>query len=343
MTERFAEATGTSLIGGTEQRTGQSPLAMVLPVLGVGVLLALIPLWINDSRVLMTVATLGLAFTSYSIGFNLIFGSTGQLFLCVGALAGIGGYTGAILADTVGVPIIGAILLATLASSLIGGLLSWIAVRRSLGVIFTGIVTLIFALTFENLVLGLGGLTGGESGFLISSGRDSFLTSRVPAFYLMLALALVFLMVHGLMRRSHVGWAFRALRDDEIAAELSGIDVARYRVYAAVVGSAMLGMTGALYGFTQGRVSPSTYEFAEVDVVVIVMLAFGGIGSLFGPVLGAVTFTVINELLEPFGHLRLVPYGALVLILFLWIPRGVIPTVGDWWRRRRRRRQPGSG
>jgi branched-chain amino acid transport system permease protein len=335
MTERFAEATGTSVIGGAERRSAKSLLALVVPVLVVGMLLALVPLWLGGSRVLMTVAILGLAFASYTVGFNLIFGSTGQLFLCVGALAGIGGYSAAILADTVGLPIVVSVLLATLASSLTGGLLSWIAVRRSLGVIFTGIVTLIFALAFENLLLGLGALTGGENGFLIQSGRDSFLRSRVPAFYLMLALALLFVVVHGLLRRSHVGWAFRALRDDEVAAELAGVNVARYRVYAALVGAGMLGMTGAIYALTQGRVSPTTYGFAEVDVVVVVMLAFGGIGSLFGPILGAVTFTAINEFLEGFGHLRLVPYGALIIALFLWIPRGLIPTVADWVRRRR--------
>jgi branched-chain amino acid transport system permease protein len=337
MTKELAEATGTSLVGGAEQPPSRSILALVLPVMGVAVLLGLVPLWLGDSRVLMTVAILGLAFAAYSIGFNLIFGSTGQLFLCVGALAGIGGYAAAIFADTVGLPIVVAILMATVMSGLTGGLLSWIAVRRSLGVIFTGIVTLIFALAFENLLLGLGSLTGGENGFLIQSGRDTFLTSRVPAFYLMLALVLLFLVVHGLMRRSHIGWAFRALRDDEVAAELAGVNVARYRVYAALVGAAMLGMTGGVYALTQGRVSPTTYGFAEVDVVVIVMLAFGGIGSLFGPILGAVTFTAINEFLEGFGHLRLVPYGALVIILFLWIPRGVIPTLGSWWRQRRSR------
>lgn len=337
MTEKFAEATGTSLVGGAESHPSRSMLAFAGQVLAVGALLGLVPLWLGDSRVLMTVSILGLAFASYVIGFNLIFGSTGQLFLCVGALAGIGGYGAAIFADTMGFPVVVSILLATLASSLTGGLLSWIAVRRSLGVIFTGIVTLIFALAFENLVLGLGSLTGGENGFLIESGSNSFLRTRVPAFYLMLALVLVFLVVHGLLRRSHVGWAFRALRDDEVAAELAGVNVARYRVYAALVGAAMLGTTGAVYALTQGRVSPTTYGFAEVDVVVIVMLAFGGIGSLFGPILGAVTFTAINEFLVDFGHLRLVPYGALVIALFLWIPRGVIPTVGSWvsrWRSR---------
>lgn len=338
MTEKFVEATDTSLVGGAERQASRSMLGLVVPVLAVGAVLALVPLWLGDSRVLMTVSILGLAFAGYTIGFNLIFGSTGQLFLCVGALAGIGGYGAAIFADTVGLPIVVSVLLATLASSLTGGLLSWIAVRRSLGVIFTGIVTLIFALAFQNLLLGLGALTGGENGFLIQSGRDSFLRSRVPAFYLMLALVLAFLVVHGMLRRSHVGWAFRALRDDEVAAELAGVNVARYRVYAALVGAAMLGMTGAIYALTQGRVSPTTYGFAEVDVVVIVMLAFGGIGSLFGPILGAVTFTAINEFLVDFGHLRLVPYGALVIALFLWIPRGVIPTVADRLRRRRQRR-----
>ena len=337
MTDRTA--TGTAAVGGTEERVSLS-LPSLLGLIGaVGVALALVPLWVGDSRVLMGVAVLGLAFACYTIGFNVIFGSTGQLFLCVGALAGIGGYGGAILADNVGLPIIVSILLATVAASLTGGLLSWIAVRRSLGVIFTGIITLIFSLSFEALLLGLGWLTGGENGFLIESGADSFLREQIPPYYLMLALVLAFLTVHGLLRRSHIGWAFRALRDDEVAAELTGIDVARYRVYAALVGAAMLGLAGATYAFTEGRISPNTYGFAEVDVVVIVMLAFGGIGTLFGPILGAVTFTVIDEVLIEFGQLRLVIFGALIVVLFTFLPRGVIPTVGSLWQRRRARRE----
>ena len=94
-------------------------------------------------------------FAAYTIGFNVIFGSTGQLFLCVGALAGIGGFGATILADNVGLPIVVSILVATLAATLIGGLLSYVAVRRSLGVIFTGIVTLIFSMSFDALLLGL--------------------------------------------------------------------------------------------------------------------------------------------------------------------------------------------
>jgi branched-chain amino acid transport system permease protein len=334
MIEDYTEGTGTAVVGGTEQRASRSLVALLWPIALVGALLSLIPLWLGDSRVMMGVAIVGLTFACYAIGFNLIFGSTGQLFLCVGALAGIGGYGSAVLADRVGLPLLPSILLATLASSLFGGLLSWIAVRRSLGVIFTGIITLIFSLVFGNLLLGAAGVTGGDGGFHIQSGADTFLRQTIPPYYLMLALVLIYLFIHGLLRRSHIGWAFRALRDDEVAAELAGVNVARYRVYAALVGAAMLGLSGSLFAMTEGTISPTTYGFSQVDVETIVMLAFGGIGTLFGPVLGAAVITVINELILDLGQLRLLVYGALIIALFLWVPRGIIPTLGDYMRRR---------
>ena len=337
MSEVLASGTGTSQIGGAEARGSRSLAALLISITALGIVLALVPLRLGDSRVFMGVAVLGLTYGCYTIAFNLIFGSTGQLFLCVGALAGIGGYGAAILADTFGLPIVASIVVATLAAAVIGGLLSFVAVRRSLGVIFTGIVTLIFSLVFDALVLGLSHLTGGDTGLLIQSGADTFLRDRIPPYYLMLALVLAFLLVHGLLRRSHIGWAFRALRDDEVAAELAGVNVARYRVYAALIGAAMLGLAGSTYAFTEGRISPTTYGFGEVDVVVIVMLAFGGIGTLFGPIVGAITFTILDELLLEFGQLRPVAYGILIIVLFLWMPRGVIPTVVSLWRRVRGR------
>ena len=78
----------------TEARAVRIPWSLLVPIVGVGTVLAIVPLWLDHSGVLMGVAVLGLAFACYAIGFNVIFGSTGQLFLCVGALAGIGGYGG---------------------------------------------------------------------------------------------------------------------------------------------------------------------------------------------------------------------------------------------------------
>lgn len=306
--------------------------SLLIPIGIIGALLALVPLWLGGSRVMMGVSILGLAFACYVIAFNIIFGSTGQLFLCVGALAGIGGYGGAILADNFGLPMVVSIILATLMATAVGGLLSYVSVRRSLGVIFTGIVTLIFALSFETLLLGLGEWTGGDNGRLVETGRDTFLRDQIPPYYVMLFLVLLFLLIHGLLQRSYIGWAFKALRDNEVAAELTGIDVAKYRVYAALIGSAMLGLAGSVYVFTEGRMSPTTFGFGDVDVVVLVMLAFGSIGNVFGPIIGAVAFTIVDEILIEFGQLRTIAYGLLIMILFLRMREGITPLLNKVWQ-----------
>lgn len=303
------------------------------PIALTGFVLGLVPLWLGDSRLMMGLAIGGLLFAAYAIAFNVIFGSTGQLFLCVGALAGVGGYTSVVLTDQVGVPLLASLAIGCLASSALGGFFSWVAVRRSLDVIFTGIVTLAFSLSFLNLLFGLREQTGGETGLVVEAGSDTFLRNRVAPYYLFLALVLLFLAIHGLLLRSHVGWAFRALRDDELAAELAGVNVARYRIYAGLIGSAMLGLVGALFAHNEGFISPTTYGFGDVDVRVLVMLVFGGIGSLLGPVLGAVVFTVVDELLVDFVELRLVAYGVLVLILFLGFRRGMVPLIASLARR----------
>jgi branched-chain amino acid transport system permease protein len=317
---------------GVSARPPRSLVRAFWPIAATGAVLALVPLWLGDSRLMMGLAVDALVFGAYAIAFNVIFGSTNQLFLCVGALAGVGGYASAILADQAGLPMAVALALATALATVVGGLLSWVAVRRSLGVIFTGIVTLAFSLSFANLVLGQRGLTGGETGLVVAAGEGSFLRERVAAFYLFLGMLVAFLVVFRALERSHIGWAFRALRDSELAAELAGVDVARYRVYAGLIGSAMLGITGAVYAHSDGFIGPSTFGFGHVDVRVLVMLAFGGLGTLLGPVVGTVVFAVLDELLVDAGQLRTVVYGLLIIALFLGFKRGAVPAVADLLR-----------
>ncbi len=314
---------------GVSARPPRSLIRAFWPVAVTGAVLALVPLWLGDSRLMMGLAVDALVFGAYAIGFNVIFGSTNQLFLCVGALAGVGGYASAILSEEAALPMVAGLVLATALAAALGGLLSWVAVRRSLGVIFTGIVTLAFSLSFLNLVLGQRELTGGETGLVVSAGEDTFLRDRVAAYYLFLGMIVVFLVVFRALERSHIGWAFRALRDNELAAELAGVDVARHRVYAGLIGSAMLGLTGAVYAHSDGFISPSAFGFGHVDVRVLVMLAFGGLGTLLGPVLGTVVFAVLDELLVDSGQLRTVFYGLLVITLFLGFKRGAVPAVAD--------------
>ena len=153
------------------------------PIVVTGLVLALVPLRYSDSRTMMGVIISGMLFAAYAVAFNVIFGSTGQLFLCVGALAGLGGYTSAILSDRVGIPMVLSMALAGAGAAVIGGALSWIAVSRSLDVIFTGIVTLTFSLSFDNLLLGRRDLTGGETGLVVDAGSDTFLGEQVAPYY----------------------------------------------------------------------------------------------------------------------------------------------------------------
>jgi branched-chain amino acid transport system permease protein len=327
---------------GATHRARWSAARAYAPIAVVGGLAALLPLRYGDSRTMMGVIIGGALFTVYTIGFNVIFGSTGQLFLCVGALAGVGGYASALLSDRSGLPLVLSMVLATLLAAVVGGLLSWTAVSRSLGVIFTGIVTLAFSLAFHNLLLGQRDLTRGETGLLVDAGTDTFLGEQVAPYYAFVVLVVACLVVHRMLQRSRAGWAFRALRDDEVAAELTGVDVKRYRVLAGMVGSAMIGLAGALYAHSERFISPSTFDFGEVDVRVIVMLAFGGIGSLFGPVIGAATFTVVDEWLVTSNEYRLIIYGVVILVLFLGLPRGVVPTLQSLAKRWRQRSSPAS-
>ena len=304
-----------------------SVLRAYAPIVITGAVLSLLPLRYGDSRTMMGVITVGLLFAAYAIGFNVIFGSTGQLFLCVGALAGLGGYTSALLSDRVGIPMLLSMVLATVGAAVIGGLLSWIAVSRRLDVIFTGIVTLAFSLGFDNLLLGQRDLTGGETGLVVVDGSQTLLGELVAPYYVFLALVLGYLAVYRLLQRAQIGWAFRALRDDEVAAELAGVDVKRYRVIAGVIGAAMIGLAGALYAHSEGFIAPSTYAFGNVDVRVLVMVAFGGVGSLLGPVVGAAAFTILDEWLVSFNQYRLILYGAAMIVLFLGFRRGFVPAV----------------
>jgi branched-chain amino acid transport system permease protein len=319
----------------------RSRVVAYLPILITAVLLALVPLRYHESGSTMRVLTEGMLFAAYTVAFNVIFGFTGQLFLCIGALAGVGGFMSAIFADRVGLPMGVSIATGVAMAAAVGGLLSWVAVKRALGTIFIGIVTLAFSLSFDSLLLGRSDLFGGDAGLRVDAGSGTILRDRLPPYYIFLALVVVYLVIFRVLQRSRTGWAFRALRDDMVAAELAGVDVARYRVYAGVLGSAMLGLAGALYAFAgNGLIGRSTYEFGRVDVRVIVMLAFGGIGSLLGPIVGAVAFTWLDEYLIEYREMRLMIYGCVIIVLFLGFRRGVVPTVTDWFRRRGRRSAP---
>src|ERR671936_1794912 len=312
----------------------------LLPIVATAVLLAVLPrVWFEHSTYTTGLVIEALLFACYGVGFNLIFGSSKQLFLCVGALASVGGYAAAILAERASWPIMGGVAAGTAIAAATGGVLSWIAVRRSLGVIFTGILTLVFSLGFGNLLLGKRDLTGGDTGKVVTGAATNLADTRIGGYYLFAGVLVAFLIVFRALQVSHIGWAFRAIRDDEVAAVLAGVDVPRYRIYAGVVGSAMIGLTGALYAYSDGFITPATYAFDQIDVPVLVLVAFGGLGTLLSPLIGAAVFGFVDHALTSRGQLREALYGAFIIVIFLGFRQGIVPT-GTALARRLRSKEP---
>ncbi|MBI3016219.1 MAG: branched-chain amino acid ABC transporter permease, partial [Candidatus Tectomicrobia bacterium] len=175
-----------------------------------------------------------------------------------------------------------------------------------------------------NLILGLRELTNGETG-IVTTGLGAGILERARwSYYVILAVLMFSLVLYHLLMRSRAGTAFRALTDDEFAAELVGIDVTMYKVLAASIGSALLGAVGALYAYYSGFISPTVYALVSVDIVVLVTLLLGGMGTLLGPVLGGVLFTVLDEIVRPLGRLNVLVYGALMILLFITFRQGLV-------------------
>ena len=209
-------------------------------------------------------------------------------------------------------------------AAVLGGVFSYVSVRRGLGVIFVGIVTLVFSMIFHNLILGLRTLTNGETGIETKGLGPAVLEVGLGSYYMILGILMACLVLYHLLMRSRAGTAFRAIADDEFAAELAGIDVTMYKVLAATIGSALIGTVGVVYAYYGGFINPTVYALVSVDIVVLVTLLLGGMGTLLGPVLGGVLFAVIDEVVRPMGRLNVLVYGALMIVLVISFRHGLV-------------------
>ena len=303
-------------------------------------LLACVPAVAGGSPYYMRLATLAVLYMAWTVAFNLIFGHTKQLFLCLNAIAGTAGYVAVVLAIQLKLSPWVTVPAGVAAAAGLGALFSYVSVRRGLGVIFLGIVTLAFSLIFHNLVLGLRQFTNGETGLVTRGLGLPLLEQPVSGYYVFLgALAAALLAYHALMS-SKSGMAFRALSDDELTAELSGIDVTAYKVLAAAAASAILGLTGALFAFYNGIISPSVFSFVGIDIPVLIALLLGGMRTRMGPALGAVAFALIEETVRPFGQLNVLIYGVLLIVLFTTFREGLVPVLAKAGGAFRGRRAP---
>ncbi len=273
----------------------------------------------------LRILTIIAIFASFVYAANIIIGESRQLFLCMSALAGISAYTSAILASSYNLNPWITIPAGVLFSVVVGAMLSYVSIVRGLGEVFVAIVTLTFTLIFENVVLGLRWLTMGETGLVTPVlwwPLQEILGRRVASYYTILLFAFLVSMFYANFVRSRLGIALRAIRSDKISAEVVGIDVTKYSVIAASIGSAILAITGSFYGYFNGMVSPGIFS-PSMDIVIILMLLLGGLRTLYGPLIGATVIVLVLESTRGFGQLTLTFLGIMLVILILTFREGI--------------------
>jgi branched-chain amino acid transport system permease protein len=261
----------------------------------------------------------------FAIGINGLLGlsmyavlSTGQLSLGQAAFMGIGAYVAALLALNLDLPLalllLAAMVAPAAAALLIGGpTLKLSGVYLALATIAFGEVLRIVAINTP--------VTGGALGLSGIPPRVGFVT-----IYGALGLALA---GFTLVARSRWGRAMEAMREDEVAAGLMGIDLPRLKLASLVVSAMLAGLAGAMNALSTSFIGPNDYGFDQA-VTILSYALLGGIGSAFGPVLGAGILTALPEILRPLHDYRMVLNGLIIVAAVLFMPRGLLP-----WRIRR--------
>lgn len=295
--------------------------ARAAKVLAMALLFAILPVFATTGY-LLRVFTLIVAFALFTIALNVVFGHTDQLFLFVGGLAGVSAYTSAYTATALGVTPWVTLPLGVLVAGVVGTSVSYLAAKRNFSVIIIAIFTLALQLALSEFFVGARSITGGSDGIAIEGlGIDN----RMIYYYIFVAVLLVFLVGYDRLVHSRYGLGFDAIREDELAANASGIDVVRYKTFAGFLGALMIGLVGSLYGFSEGYIAPAMFSFTSIDALILIMLTLGGMRTLVGPVVGAVFIFWINQALAGTQGWRSFVFGVLLIVLFLYFRQGFVP------------------
>jgi branched-chain amino acid transport system permease protein len=206
------------------------------------------------------------------------------------------------------------------------------------------VITLITVFIFQLLAFNLRGFTNGSIGLFLPApgfGVDWFL---LPYYYIQLAILVLALLTSLYIRSSRYGLWLLAIRDDEDRAEGLGVRTGTSKLIAFVISAFFVGMVGAMYAYFIGSIYPQ-YVFDPALTITIVLMAFlGGVGTLAGPILGAIILETAQQYFSIYAPTGLyqIFLGALFLIVILLMPQGIVPSLARLWTAWRVRRGAGG-
>ncbi len=288
------------------------------------------------SRYGQDVAINVLIYVCLGLGLNVVVGLAGMLDLGYIAFYGVGAYTYALLNIHYGMPfwicLPFSAIFATIAASIVG--YPTLRMRGDYLAIVTlgfGEIIRIILNNWMELTNGPNGLMGIERpGLYLPSFMDGFsfehlwLKKLWMVYYVALGLAIITMIIVHRLNFSRVGRAWESIREDETAAELMGVNTFIYKLLAYATGGALAGLAGAFFSARMKFVSPESFTFLE-SAMVLCMVVLGGMGSIPGVILGAAALIALPEMFRGFELYRMLAFGAVMVIMMLFRPEGLIP------------------
>jgi branched-chain amino acid transport system permease protein len=303
---------------------------------GLLAVLLLFPLVANDY--LITILILILYFAYVGQAWNIMMGFAGQLSLGHALYVGLGAYAAAALYVHFGIsPLVG-LWLSMAAAAAVGAAIGFLAFRFGVAGVYFAILTIAFA-EFARIGFDHWRWVGGSAGFFLPVAnytRNDIVSLRgSPTMFYYVALvmtAAAFVLCHALLR-SRAGYYWQAIRESPEAAQALGIDIFRYRMYAVVLSAAMTALGGVLFAFYYNNLFPEQVFHISRSIELILGPIIGGIGTLFGPIIGAFLLTVLAEALGEIMRaagvdipgVKQVFYGFCLLAVVMYLPEGIWP------------------
>jgi branched-chain amino acid transport system permease protein len=282
----------------------------------------ILPLITRDPYILRIVV-LSSIFAILAASWDLLSGFTGQMNFGHALFFGVGAYSAALLNINAHIPPWGSIPLGAVAAVLAGLIIGIPSLR--LRHTYLALTTLSFPIILLGIVTAIPNVTGGELGI---SGLARLSPSRLWDYYITVVLMLVLSTVMWKITDSNTGIIFHAIREDELAVRASGINTTYYKLLAFSLSGFFAGISGGLYAHFMRIAGPSTLE-VSLSFTVVIWAVFGGIVSIYGPIAAVFILFPLLEFLRFWPQLRTLMFAAVILVILLYMPDGLIPWIRD--------------
>jgi len=290
-------------------------MLLILIVLFLGIF----PFLVKQSDYWLTFLVMMGIYALVAVALNIMIGYGGLISIGHAGFLMIGTYTVAILTDKFNLPFILIFLLSGFMAALVGLLIALSAIKLSGH--FLAVVTLGFGLSIPVIAMNWNSLTNGYSGILVP--RPTLLENKLYLYYFIILSLLIFLTFIYNILKSNIGRVFNAIKESEIAARSSGINTTYYKGMMFVLSSFFTGIAGGLYAYWIGFVGPTDFPITT-SFLLLAMIVVGGMNSFYGPIWGAVLFSMIPHFTDKFTGITNIVIGLTLVLVILIRPNGLV-------------------